>query len=323
MQYRLFQREGSDTWYLDVRLPKRYRRSLDTGNREEAEARAKIALDTLALATPTVGYVGLKDALTAVVGTKKNDDTKSSYTAKLRVICKHLPGDGNLLCLTRDDVDRFIAIRREKVKDHTVHKELTLLRQAWSHYVPSAPNPVPSFTARYTPRKRFLTVAEAARLLAVASRAGARTWVWSGLWAGAEPAAIRRMGWVSHDFDLEQVHVLGTKTETRDRFVPLNPEYRERLEDLSRDAPLYHRWRNRHRDFRNWCENAEIDPVCMTDLRRTFGSWLKQAGVDSKTVADLMGHSTTAMVDRVYGQLNAGSLRAAIEKLPRLPLVAL
>ena len=37
------------------------------------------------------------------------------------------------------------------------------------------------------------------------------------------------------------------------------------------------------------------------DLRRTFASWLKQSGQDSLVVARLMGHTSTRMVELVYG----------------------
>jgi len=56
--------------------------------------------------------------------------------------------------------------------------------------------------------------------------------------------------------------------------------------------------------------------VTPNDLRRTFATWLKQNDVDSAVVAALMGHSSTAMVDRVYGKLDAASFRRAIRKLP-------
>jgi integrase len=323
MQHRIYERAG--TYYLDVRVDgKRHRRSLDTGDRKEAEARAKIALDTLALATPRVGYLRLEDALTAVAKSKTNAGTREMYTYKARSICKVLPADGNILCLTREDVDRFIRARLAVVSRHTVHKELSLLRLAWSDVCPGQPSPVPSFSASYKPRKRFLTVDEAAKLLARAGRSRARAWLWLALWAGTEVGAIRRMTWAHIDLDLGMVHIPGTKAEARDRYVPLHAELRARLGGLPRDRPLVSFWRNRHRDLQVWCEDVEIERCTMTDLRRTFGSWLKQSGVDSRRVADLMGHTSTIMVDRVYGQLDAASYRDAIDRLPAMPrMVAL
>jgi hypothetical protein len=55
--------------------------------------------------------------------------------------------------------------------------------------------------------------------------------------------------------------------------------------------------------------------ISPNDLRRTFASWLKQAGVDSMVVAKLLGHTTSRMVELVYGHLNDATTRAAITKL--------
>ena len=54
------------------------------------------------------------------------------------------------------------------------------------------------------------------------------------------------------------------------------------------------------------------------DLRRTFASWLKQAGTDSLTVARLLGHSSTAMVDKVYGRLDEATYVEAMRSMPRV-----
>lgn len=52
-------------------------------------------------------------------------------------------------------------------------------------------------------------------------------------------------------------------------------------------------------------------------LRRTFASWLVQAGESSFVVAQLLGHSSSTMVERVYGRLAPATLRAAVSKLPQ------
>ena len=62
--------------------------------------------------------------------------------------------------------------------------------------------------------------------------------------------------------------------------------------------------------------------ISPNDLRRTFASWLKQAGVDSMVVAKLLGHTTSRMVELVYGHLNDATTSAAITKLPAPPAPA-
>ena len=50
------------------------------------------------------------------------------------------------------------------------------------------------------------------------------------------------------------------------------------------------------------------------DLRRTHASWLIQAGVRNDLVAKVLGHTTTVMVDRVYGKYDPHHLKALIER---------
>ena len=56
--------------------------------------------------------------------------------------------------------------------------------------------------------------------------------------------------------------------------------------------------------------------VTCNDLRRTFASWSVQAGVPAKVVANLMGHTSTRMVDLVYGRVGPNDYELAISKLP-------
>jgi hypothetical protein len=56
--------------------------------------------------------------------------------------------------------------------------------------------------------------------------------------------------------------------------------------------------------------------VTLNDLRRTFASWRVQAGVPAKVIANLMGHTSTRMVDLVYGRVGPSDYEAAIAKLP-------
>jgi integrase len=81
-------------------------------------------------------------------------------------------------------------------------------------------------------------------------------------------------------------------------------------------GPLVEPWSNIGRDLPAACLRAGVPRVTPNDLRRTFASWLIQAGVSNRIVAALLGHTTTRMVDLIYGQLSDATLAAAIAKLP-------
>ncbi len=57
------------------------------------------------------------------------------------------------------------------------------------------------------------------------------------------------------------------------------------------------------------CAKAKIEYATANDFRRTFASWLLQADVPTHVVARVMGHTTTRMVDLVYGRTTTASLR--------------
>jgi hypothetical protein len=80
--------------------------------------------------------------------------------------------------------------------------------------------------------------------------------------------------------------------------------------------PRTTRARTIKRELARACARAGVPRVTPNDLRRTFATWLKQSDVDSAVVAAMMGHSSTAMVDRVYGKLDEASYRRAIARLP-------
>jgi hypothetical protein len=63
------------------------------------------------------------------------------------------------------------------------------------------------------------------------------------------------------------------------------------------------RWTNMNRDLADASRRAKLSfVVTPNDLRRTFASWLIEAGVTREEVAKMLGHSGTAMVFRVYGR---------------------
>jgi hypothetical protein len=55
------------------------------------------------------------------------------------------------------------------------------------------------------------------------------------------------------------------------------------------------------------------------DLRRTFASWLKQQSVDSLVVAHMLGHTSSRMVEAVYGRLAPEQYQRATLRLPPIP----
>jgi hypothetical protein len=73
-------------------------------------------------------------------------------------------------------------------------------------------------------------------------------------------------------------------------------------------------------DLARASKTAGIPRVTPNDLRRTFASWLIEAGVTREEVAKMLGHSGTAMVFRVYGRADpekeGESIRRRLAAIP-------
>jgi integrase len=215
----------------------------------------------------------------------------------------------------------------EGASSSTVAKEMVTLRTAlkFAHkrrIMALHPTAVlPSFTGEYTPRERYLTRDEFARLLAQLTRER-RLWVEVAVYTGARFSEVERLSWDEHvHLDAGWLLLPGTKTKRARRRMPISDPLMEVLVDSPRrEGLVVVPWKeNVRRDLAAACSRAGIKPVTPNDLRRTFASWMKQAGVDSKAVADLLGHTSTRMVDRVYGHLDDAAYRRALATLPDRP----
>lgn len=82
--------------------------------------------------------------------------------------------------------------------------------------------------------------------------------------------------------------------------------------DTNKTPIDYSNWRKRH--WAPACKAATIKDAKWNDWRHTFASDLTMAGHSDRTVADLMGHHSTAMVKR-YAHLSNAHLRHAVEGL--------
>jgi integrase len=231
--------------------------------------------------------------------------------------------------ITYDHTQGFIDQRlAEGAARTTVRKELSTLAACFHHAVArrrrpeGIPFPIPRFKAKYIPRERYLTQEECGKLLLELGRgeelAKARQlYVLVSVLAGPRAGEIERLQWSDVSADFKRLRLPGTKTNRSRRWVPAPKLLQRVLKETGRGTGVVvPAWLNVRRDLARACRRAGIAPVSPNDLRRTYASWMKQGGADSKAVADLMGHTTTRMVDSVYGQLDELALRRAVELLP-------
>jgi site-specific recombinase XerD len=141
---------------------------------------------------------------------------------------------------------------------------------------------------------------------------------------GMRPSEQYEMEWSNLDLERKQISVLRSKSG-KPRHIPMNSEVVSALRIIeARPARGKRVFLNEDgkplKGYKHWFVPAlKAAKLCDTGvtwytLRHGFASRLVMAGVNLRTVADLMGHSTMQMTLR-YAHLAPGYRLAAVEKL--------
>ncbi len=330
----------------------RQRESLRT--RDAQVAREKLRRLELASANPrrhsdhTLGQALTWYIEHALVGAPAG--TVHSYKHKARWLITLLGADTPLSRLTRDGLAEYVHTRLhppdsgdrdvkppKPAARATVYKEFVVLRGAleeaeqrglWEGDIGKL---VPSLNGQSTPRDRWLTQHEYPRLM---SELPYRRQFWLAVFINTGGRVGEIEGTEEHDgLTWERVRLQprdakgqngwvrlpGAKTAGAWRMVPISDDlawWLRTVPERDRRGLVVEPWPNYVRDLAAACVRAKMAPVTGNDLRRTFTSWLLQAGVNPLTVSKLLGHGSMRMVERVYGQLSLGTFQDAIAALP-------
>lgn len=246
--------------------------------------------------------------------------TLHHYTVKLSNIVALMPK--RLADVDAAACENYIHLRRRKVQQTTVKKELRALKAVLVHarrlglYARDPDAVIPELEETYKPRERALQPLELVALVNALPEARAAHAVLIVATGARWSESLRfESGDVAAD---GRVHLRGTKTAGARRTVPVPPPLRPLLAWALRRLPApVARWGNVRRDLAAACAGAGIPPVTPNDLRRTFGTWLRAWGVSPDVIGAAMGHTTSRMVERVYGRLSPADLGSLIEARTR------
>lgn len=178
---------------------------------------------------------------------------------------------------------------------------------------------LPVWDAHYVPRSRVHTIEQAWKLLDALYDDERRAELAFYYGTGARHGEGKRAR-PQRDIDLVagEVALDGTKTAGSKRTVPITPIsqplHEIALAGLPKGQEQYRRWQNLRRDVLAACKRAGVPEVSLNDLRRSFATWHLEAGVSNVLVAKYLGHTTTEMVDRIYGRPSVESLKKLTEE---------
>lgn len=123
------------------------------------------------------------------------------------------------------------------------------------------------------------------------------------------------------DIDLVEslIRIRGTKTKRAARVVPVFGH----VADLAARArlaahptgPAYPSWGNVRRDMAAACRRAGVPVLGPNGCRRSAATWLVEQGAPTGIVSFFLGHTTSRLVEQVYGRLDGEKLAKGFESV--------
>lgn len=262
------------------------------------------------------------DAIDALCNSCSNSNTKTNYTAYLRVFNRFRETK------IRDLSHQEILKIHQNMADHPVmanHAVKTLATAISKLYktlqITDQDNPArniklyPQF-----PRKRFLNDTEAPRIIAELEKMTGKP-LYSAqayallmmIYTGQRKSNVLAMDY-SEIVNREMWVIPAAKAKGKsDIAVPLNEYAQKILEKICgnkkfpKSGPVF-LYRGKpmkevRKTMKTVCEICGIKDLHVHDLRRSLGSWMLMNGVDIAVVSRTLGHKSIAVTEKVYAHL--------------------
>ncbi len=271
------------------------------------------------------------DRFVVVHGQKVSQAMRNSYRFSMKHLNKFFCNMSCILVGPRELSEYKFIRNKEKASAATINRELACLGAAYNvavrewEWLPVNPVTKIAKERENNLRIRFLSDDEEQRLLTHESMP---SWLHNvvvfALNTGMRRGEIQGLQWEDVDFFNKAVLLRKTKSG-KPRTVPLIPPALGLLKQMKKVRSLRHNYVFKgHTGERlgwNWvsqklarvCVNSKILDFHFHDLRHTFASRMVQGGMDIRTLAEILGHSSLRMTMR-YSHMNAShALSAANE----------
>lgn len=232
--------------------------------------------------------------------------------------------DAALSGVTAELLLKYVDRRQvETASRLTIRDELAYIRQALGiakrlgRYPHHWDDVSPKFIAEYIPRKRALTPLEVRAVMdsLPPEKAAHVAWIVATGSDVSEAARARRS---DVDARAKLVWVRGTKTRHRVRRVPVTPLtaglVAYALKHAPGDDPLFDPWPWIQGALRKLAVRLGLVHFSPKDLRRTHGTWLRDAGVAPHLIGRVLGHADSTMAERVYARGHDEAIGAAVQQ---------
>ncbi|MBF0488454.1 MAG: tyrosine-type recombinase/integrase [Nitrospirae bacterium] len=321
----IFQQKKGGNWYIQLARGKK--RSLGTKDKREAEALLKQvereAINGKLFILDKPNSLTIKDYTEEYLRWCDKNRSTGTYEKSKQVLKEFVSVVGNkdLASLKKKDMDSYVLYCQElnnapvtiNIKIRTL-KAIISKAAEWEHIKISVfagykqlkfQKKLPQFLATEQIEAMFKLIGDnKMHKLAFA------LYIYTGMRRGE----IQRLKWS----DIQGDTLVVKKAKSfKSRRIPIIPQLNKILSEYRQDvgdifdvqAPQI------GRIMKRYLKQAGLSDVKPHDLRHTVGSQLVMAGVDMRTVQELLGHSsiTTTLI---YSHLSQEHIRKALEKLP-------
>jgi integrase len=244
--------------------------------------------------------------------TLRSPDTAQHHAARIGRWC-----EGKRASQTRQVVNSIVEDMTGHYAPATINRSLGTLSKAlsiaWQRgSVSQDYSTLVSRLAENNARTVSLTMAEVAHLAECASPP-VRAAIWVSLLTGCRRGEVLAIE--PHMIGRDSILLPAGNTKSdRAREVPIIPPLRPWLAML----PIPLKFEGLKSGFRRAREKAGMPHVHYHDLRRSCGTLLIREGVPLHIVSRILGHSSTAVTERVYAHLSSAQVQKGLDALTRL-----
>lgn len=223
--------------------------------------------------------------------------------------------------VTRERCRSYVEKRRRRGRgDNTIRKELTTLRSGlrWNNKATPAVIEMPAMP---TPREVFITKEQFDALHAAATAPHVKLFLLLAWFTAARKESLLALTWDRVDFKRGQINLgegVGNKGRAK---PPIGPTLKTALEAAKKAATTDYviewagdRVKNIRKGFDTAAATAGLD-LTPHDIRRSAARTMVEKGIPMTEVSQYLGHSSTAITEKVYGRYSPGHLRKAAAAL--------
>jgi len=331
-EYRLTRLRGN--WaltYNDAKTGKRHRHNLKTASRREAEKIAPSLMQELTQPDSDI----IDNLVTAYLKDKAGRAITEKLPYKWRQLVRFF-GGRRVHTITVMDCRAYVEMRRKDKtrnrqtvpQDGTIRAELLILRLIlnWAKRhnlirdVPYIETPRAS-----PPRDRYLTQDEVQELLKHCPTPHLRLSIFLMLATAARITALLELTWDRVDLKRGLINLFDPNDPTRRKgraIVPINNSLNLALREAYHfaNSPYVIEWAGRKVESISFglkcvARRAGIKGVSPHVFRHTAAVWMAEAGVSMSEISQYLGHSNTAITERVYARYSPDYLRNAAAAL--------